>query len=115
MELIPRRKPSSFPLLVPFKRCLTSRAPLSVRILWINTCILCASRLHLWNTLFYPEGVQVSPESDLSEFDFNEAISLAEKKFDVLLKDYRVLSVPSFGNVLALTLGVSAYSNQYTI
>lgn len=49
------------------------------------------------------------------KFDFNEAISLAEKKFDALLKDYRVLSVPSFGSVLALTLGVSASINQYTI
>lgn len=46
--------------------------------------------------------------------DFNEAISLADNKFDALLKDYNVLSVPSFGNVLALTLGVSClYQSVY--
>lgn len=48
-------------------------------------------------------------------FDLNEAIYLAENKFDALLKDCHVLSVPSFGNVLALTLGVSAYINQFTV
>ncbi|KAL2788725.1 hypothetical protein BJX66DRAFT_308400 [Aspergillus keveii] len=46
------------------------------------------------------------------KFDLKDLASKCERCFDTLLETYSVLGVPSFGNILALTLGTLKAQNQ---
>ncbi|CEL00847.1 hypothetical protein ASPCAL00441 [Aspergillus calidoustus] len=46
------------------------------------------------------------------KFDLKDLASKCEQRFDALLQTYSVLGAPSFGNILALTLGTLKAQNQ---